>query len=220
MLRVLNQPDPVRASRAQQAARRYDWSQVGATVLAVYRAALSAAPVPSAANDRMNAESHGLVVILALILGGGSPGWLPGSIGRTRAERTWAALDAALVRRAQRALELIADSWRRPRHGAAASRMRRPRLWSQTSLGVIGNALRAISATCWTRSVPMLPAQPETRWTRSEREPASVADCTTMRWPPPCHAPPLQRTNASDLAGGAAEPRPFEMAESDVHSDW
>jgi hypothetical protein len=36
----------VRTLRAQEAARRYDWSAVGATVVAVYRAALSAAPAP------------------------------------------------------------------------------------------------------------------------------------------------------------------------------
>jgi phosphatidylinositol alpha-mannosyltransferase len=51
VLRVLTQPDPLRASRAQEAARGYDWSSVGSNVLAVYRAALSAAPVPSAAKD-------------------------------------------------------------------------------------------------------------------------------------------------------------------------
>jgi phosphatidyl-myo-inositol alpha-mannosyltransferase len=44
VLRVLDQPNPLRTARAQQAARRYDWSVVGATVVAVYRAALSAAP--------------------------------------------------------------------------------------------------------------------------------------------------------------------------------
>jgi phosphatidyl-myo-inositol alpha-mannosyltransferase len=44
VLRVLDQPNPLRTARAQQAARRYDWSAVGATVVAVYRAALSAAP--------------------------------------------------------------------------------------------------------------------------------------------------------------------------------
>jgi phosphatidyl-myo-inositol alpha-mannosyltransferase len=44
VLQVLDLPDPLRVARAQQAARRYDWSVVGATVLAVYRAALSAAP--------------------------------------------------------------------------------------------------------------------------------------------------------------------------------
>jgi phosphatidylinositol alpha-mannosyltransferase len=44
VLRVLDQPNPLRTAKAQQAARRYDWSAVGATVVAVYRAALSAAP--------------------------------------------------------------------------------------------------------------------------------------------------------------------------------
>ena len=44
VLRVLDHPDPMRAARAQQAARNYDWSSVGTTVLAIYRAALSAAP--------------------------------------------------------------------------------------------------------------------------------------------------------------------------------
>lgn len=44
VLQVLDRPDPLRVTRAQRAARRYDWSVVGATVLAVYRAALSAAP--------------------------------------------------------------------------------------------------------------------------------------------------------------------------------
>jgi phosphatidylinositol alpha-mannosyltransferase len=44
VLQVLDQPDPMRAGRAQRAARNYDWSNVGTTVLAIYRAALSAAP--------------------------------------------------------------------------------------------------------------------------------------------------------------------------------
>jgi phosphatidyl-myo-inositol alpha-mannosyltransferase len=44
VLQVLDQPNPMRAARAQRAARNYDWSNVGTTVLAIYRAALSAAP--------------------------------------------------------------------------------------------------------------------------------------------------------------------------------
>ena len=44
VLQVLDRPDTLRAARAQQAARSYDWSRVGTTVLAIYRAALSAAP--------------------------------------------------------------------------------------------------------------------------------------------------------------------------------
>jgi phosphatidyl-myo-inositol alpha-mannosyltransferase len=44
VLQVLDRPDALRAARAQQTAGSYDWSSVGTTVLAVYRAALSAAP--------------------------------------------------------------------------------------------------------------------------------------------------------------------------------
>jgi phosphatidylinositol alpha-mannosyltransferase len=43
VLEVLDRPDPLRAARVQQAAQQYDWSNVGAGVVAVYRAALSAA---------------------------------------------------------------------------------------------------------------------------------------------------------------------------------
>ena len=59
--------------------------------------------------SRMNTEEIlGLVIILALILGWRIT-WLATRVDRAnaRAERTWAALDAALVRRAQRALELV-----------------------------------------------------------------------------------------------------------------
>jgi phosphatidylinositol alpha-mannosyltransferase len=44
VLRVLRHPNPLRAAKAQQAARSYDWSRVGTNVVAIYRAALSAAP--------------------------------------------------------------------------------------------------------------------------------------------------------------------------------
>ena len=44
VLQVLVHPDPMQAARAQQAARSYDWSNVGTAVVALYRAALSAAP--------------------------------------------------------------------------------------------------------------------------------------------------------------------------------
>jgi phosphatidylinositol alpha-mannosyltransferase len=44
VLQVLDRPDSLRAARARQTARNYDWSSVGATVLAIYRAVLSAVP--------------------------------------------------------------------------------------------------------------------------------------------------------------------------------
>jgi phosphatidyl-myo-inositol alpha-mannosyltransferase len=50
VLQVLDRPDAQRADRAQQAARSYDWSSVGTTVLAVYRAALSTAPAGRTGN--------------------------------------------------------------------------------------------------------------------------------------------------------------------------
>jgi hypothetical protein len=38
---VLNRPDHARTALARQRARRYDWSTVGAAVLAVYEAVLA-----------------------------------------------------------------------------------------------------------------------------------------------------------------------------------
>jgi phosphatidyl-myo-inositol alpha-mannosyltransferase len=40
VIEVLRQPDPAGTALARQRARRYDWSSVGAAVLAVYRAAV------------------------------------------------------------------------------------------------------------------------------------------------------------------------------------
>jgi phosphatidyl-myo-inositol alpha-mannosyltransferase len=51
VLQVLDRPDAQRAARAQQAARSCDWSSVGTTVLAVYRAALSTAPAGLTGNS-------------------------------------------------------------------------------------------------------------------------------------------------------------------------
>jgi phosphatidylinositol alpha-mannosyltransferase len=51
VLQVLDRPNPLRATRARQAARNYDWSSVGAAVLAIYRAVLSAAPTGRARSD-------------------------------------------------------------------------------------------------------------------------------------------------------------------------
>ena len=45
---VLRHPNPERMGRAQQLARQYDWSRVGAAVLSVYRATLAAGPATHA----------------------------------------------------------------------------------------------------------------------------------------------------------------------------
>jgi phosphatidylinositol alpha-mannosyltransferase len=49
---VLRRPDPARTALARQRARRYDWSTVGASVLAIYRAAMAGG---SAVPDRRDA---------------------------------------------------------------------------------------------------------------------------------------------------------------------
>jgi phosphatidyl-myo-inositol alpha-mannosyltransferase len=51
VLQVLDRPEAQRAARARQAARSYDWSRVGTTILAVYRAALSTAPTGQTENS-------------------------------------------------------------------------------------------------------------------------------------------------------------------------
>jgi phosphatidylinositol alpha-mannosyltransferase len=63
VLHVLDRPNPRRTARAQHAARRYDWSAVGETVVAVYRAALSAAPaqwIESQGVESQGVESQGV----------------------------------------------------------------------------------------------------------------------------------------------------------------
>jgi phosphatidyl-myo-inositol alpha-mannosyltransferase len=51
VLRVLDRPNPLRVARARQTARNYNWSSVGAAVLAIYRAVLAAAPTGRARSD-------------------------------------------------------------------------------------------------------------------------------------------------------------------------
>jgi len=51
VLQVLDCPNPLRATKARQTARNYDWSSVGAAVLAIYRAVLSAAPTGRTRSD-------------------------------------------------------------------------------------------------------------------------------------------------------------------------
>jgi phosphatidyl-myo-inositol alpha-mannosyltransferase len=186
VLQVLDRPNPRRTARAQYAARRYDWSAVGETVVAVYRATLSAAPtrrVRSQWVDRAN----------------------------VRAERTWAALDAALVRRAQRALELVLQPGIDPTTavlvaGAAnaalephLARHARERAESDLShiLDAVGPMLRDHSS-------------------RLDSERARASICRRLHNDAVATALSLRRrytVRILQLAGRAAEPRPFEMAE-------
>jgi hypothetical protein len=186
VLRVLDHPNLLRAVKAQQVARRYDWSEVGASVLAVYRAALAAAPARWDIETRVDRA-------------------------QARVQRTWAALDAALVQRAQRALEQIASPGVDPAtallvtDAAAAalepnlSRHDRERAESDLShvLDVVG---------------PMLPSGSD-RWD-SEREQAIIS--RRLHNDAVATALSLRRRHGVRtlrVPEPGAEPRPFEMAD-------
>jgi len=161
----------------------------------------------------MNAlEMMSLVIIIALIIGWRIT-WLATRVDRAnaRAERTWAALDAALVRRAQRALELVVMPGIDPATAllvadAAAtalepnlSRTDRERAESDLShvLDVVG---------------PVLPA----RTGRLDSERARASICRRLHNDAVATALSLRRrytVRVLSLAGRAAEPRTFEMAE-------
>ena len=108
--------------------------------------------------------------------------WLASRVHRAtmRAERTWSALDAALVGRAQRAAELVAMPGIDPATAllvldaaAAALEPDLRRGERERAESDLSHVLDAVD--------PMLPASPVSS-PRSEREPASAAGCTTMRW--------------------------------------
>ena len=125
---MLNHPDPRRTAAAQRAAQHYDWSRVGGQILAVYRAALEAAEPASAPRRRiMIIWSIISVLVIILLIIGWRLSWLATRVDRAnaRTESTWAALDAALVRRAQRAAELSAAPGHRPGQRPAGLRRRR-----------------------------------------------------------------------------------------------
>ena len=161
----------------------------------------------------MNAEEIvGVVVIVALILGWRIT-WLATRVDRAnaRAERTWEALDAALVRRAQRALELLLMPDIDPAttllvSDAAAAALepdlsRRDRERAESDLSHVLDAV-----------VPTLSANPS--MLESERARASI--CRRLHNDAVATAQSLRHrytVRILRLAGRAAEPRPFEMAE-------
>jgi phosphatidylinositol alpha-mannosyltransferase len=188
VLRVLKQPNPLRAAKAQEVARRYDWSRVGATVLAVYRAALATAPARSNVTTRVNRAE-------------------------ARAERTWAALDAALVQRAQRALELITSPGIDPATAllvtdAAAAALepnlsRRDRERTESDLSHVLDTVD-----------PLLSSSPERL--DLERELATIS--RRLHNDAVATALSLRRRHTvrtPGIADSAATPRPFEMVDGD-----
>jgi hypothetical protein len=160
-------------------------------------------------------EILALVIIVALIMGWRIT-WLATRVDRAnvRAERTWAALDAALVRRAQRALELVGIPGLDPATALLVSDAanaalepnlsRRDRERAESDLS---NVLDAIG--------PMLPAGSS----RLESERARASICRRVHNDAVTTVLSLRRrytVRALQLAGRAAAPRPFEMADGSI----
>jgi hypothetical protein len=160
-------------------------------------------------------EILALVIIVALIMAWRIT-WLATRVDRAnvRAERTWAALDAALVRRAQRALELVGIPGLDPATALLVSDAanaalepnlsRRDRERAESDLS---NVLDAIG--------PMLPAGSS----RLESERARASICRRVHNDAVTTVLSLRRrytVRALQLAGRAAAPRPFEMADGSI----
>jgi hypothetical protein len=153
-----------------------------------------------------------LLIIVAMILGWRTT-WLATRVNRAhaRAERTWAALDAALVRRAVRALELVWTPGIDPvtallvsDAAAAALEPNLPPQERERAESDLSHVLDAVS--------PMLPGTPS--GLDSERARASI--CRRLHNDAVATTLALRRLHAVRilrLARRAAEPRPFEMAD-------
>jgi hypothetical protein len=163
-----------------------------------------------------------LVIIVALIIGWRVT-WLATRVDRAnvRAERTWAALDAALVRRAQRALELVVMSGTDPATAStdpatallvsdAANAALEPNLSRhdrERAESYLSHVLDAVDS--------MHPGSSS----RLEAECARASLCRRLHNDAVATALSLRRRRTVrilKLAGRAIEPRPFEMADGDM----
>lgn len=145
--------------------------------------------------------------------------WLASRVHRTtrRAERTWSALDAALVGRARRAAELVMMPGIDPATALlvmdAAAAALEPDLRQGERERVESDLSHVLDTVD-----PMLPARPGEL--ASERARASV--CRRLHNDAVATALFLRgrfTVRTLRLAGRTAEPRPFEMAEGILHSD-
>ena len=163
----------------------------------------------------MSLEILDLVIIVALIIGWRIT-WLATRVDRAnvRAERTWAALDAALVRRAQRALELVLITGIDPATAllvsGAANAALEPNLSRhdrEHAESYLSHVLDAVGS--------MLPGSSS----RLEAECARASICRRLHNDAVATALSLRRRRTVrilKLAGRAIEPRPFEMADGDM----
>ena len=160
----------------------------------------------------MSVEILDLVIIVALIIGWRIT-WLATRVDRAnvRAERTWAALDAALVRRAQRALELVLTTGSDPATALLVSDAAKAALEPNLSRhdrehaeSYLSHVLDAVGS--------MLPGSSS----RLEAECARASICRRLHNDAVATALSLRRRRTVrilKLAGRAIEPRPFEMAD-------
>ena len=163
----------------------------------------------------MSVEILDLVIIVALIIGWRIT-WLATRVDRAnvRAERTWAALDAALVRRAQRALELVLMTGSDPAPALLVSDAAKAALEPNLSRhdrehaeSYLSHVLDAVGS--------MLPGSSS----RLEAECARASICRRLHNDAVATALSLRRRRTVrilKLAGRAIEPRPFEMADGDM----
>ena len=157
-------------------------------------------------------EIVSLMIIVVLIVGWRLT-WLATRVDRAnvRAERTWAALDAALVRRAERALELVLMPGIDPATALLVADAANAALDTQLSRqdreraeSDLSHVLDAVG--------PMLPSE----CSRLESECARASICRRLHNDAVATALSLRRrytVRVLQLAGHAVEPRPFEMAD-------
>ncbi|HEX5384927.1 MAG TPA: hypothetical protein VFW54_09820 [Propionibacteriaceae bacterium] len=162
----------------------------------------------------MSVEILDLVIIVALIIGWRIT-WLATRVDRAnvRAERTWAALDAALVRRAQRALERVLVTGSDPATALLVSDAAKAALEPDLSRHDREHAESYLSHVL--DAVPMLPGSSS----GLEAECARASICRRLHNDAVATALSLRRRRTVrilKLAGRAVEPRPFEMADGAV----
>lgn len=155
-----------------------------------------------------------LLVLLALALSGWRLSWLATRVDRAhaRAERTWAALDAALVRRAQRAAELAQAPGVDPASAllladAAAAALEPDLSWSQREQAEsdLSHVLQEVAPALPADLGPVL-AEGQRAGLGRRLHNEAVAMARTLRR--------RRVVRAFRLAGHAAEPRSFEMADA------
>ena len=225
VVHALERPNPLQAARAQQTAMSYDWSNVGAAVLAVYRAAMSAAPsglwrtatdehCGDAGPDDHRRGALGLADQLARHPSSPRQRRVRNAPGRCLIRLWWDALNAPLSSSLMRGID--------PAGGSAGAGMLRRQPSNRTS----ARAQRAAGPKAtwksmyWMRSIPCFQharAEPRHRTLRARQYVPPVAQRCSVNGP--CAPSPTHRAN---LAVGEAYRRATSVRDGrwfDLHSD-